>query len=85
MYFSRSRSSNEEIQEIIDTRLKMMDKMYERRKDFILNWDTDNGGNLEIYDNDVYGLNDSQDALYKVNTMEAIGWNDPFPKDIPQS
>ena len=65
----------------------MMDEMYERRMNFKLNVDTLKYASLEIIDNDIYGLTEYGEygnAIYKVNTLESIGWNDPFPKDIPQ-
>ena len=82
-YFSKSKSNPDWIEEIIEDRAKMMDEMYERRMGFMLTPDTEKWGNLEIIDNDIYQLNDSQNAIYKVNSLESIGWNDPFPNDLP--
>ena len=55
--------------------------MYKRRLNFILNWDTENIAYLKILDNDIYNLNNTQDAIYKINSIESIGWPDPFPMD----
>ena len=50
----------------------------------MLNYETETVGQLEIFDNESYHLNDSQNAVYKINTLGSIGWNDPFPKNLPQ-
>ena len=60
-----------------------MDDMHWRRRNYIINSEYMDISTLQIVDNDFYELNESLNEVYKVNSLESIGWQDPFPKDNP--
>ena len=55
-----------------------MENSFKRRRNFIHSVDTNKYGSLEIISNKAYDFI-GKVYTYKIDTLESVGWPDPFP------